>query len=81
MGLRTSADVLMKEAGCRLVQPTAATFRHCVMKGDWTGAVNGKIRQVVVLYFDSVSVLRGSVTKKKTKQAGAELSQAQINLS
>merc|ERR1712013_960431 len=32
VGLRTSADVLMKEAGCRLVQPTAATFRHCVMK-------------------------------------------------
>ena len=30
----------MKEAGCRLDQPTAATFRHCVMKGDWTGAVN-----------------------------------------
>jgi len=24
----------------RLDQPTAATFRHCVMKGDWTGAVN-----------------------------------------
>ena len=21
----------------RLDQPTAATFRHCVMKGDWTG--------------------------------------------
>lgn len=40
VGLRTSADVLMKEAGCRLDQPTAATFRHCVMKGDWTGAVN-----------------------------------------
>ena len=32
VGLRTSADVLMKEAGCRLDQPTAATFRHCVMK-------------------------------------------------
>ena len=45
VGLRTSADVLMKEAGCRLDQPTAATFRHCVMKGDWTGAVNGKVVQ------------------------------------
>ena len=32
VGLRTSADVLMREAGCRLDQPTAATFRHCVMK-------------------------------------------------
>ena len=32
VGLRTSADVLMKEAGCRLDQPTAATFRHLVMK-------------------------------------------------
>ena len=32
VGLRTSADALMKEAGCRLDQPTAATFRHCVMK-------------------------------------------------
>merc|ERR1719187_2341430 len=40
IGLKASADVLMKEAGCRLDQPTAATFRHCVMKGDWTGAVN-----------------------------------------
>merc|ERR1719220_3217760 len=40
VGLRTSADVLMKEAGCRLDQPTAATFRHCVTRGDWTGAVN-----------------------------------------
>ena len=40
VGLRTSADILMKEAWCRLDQPTAATFRHCVMKGDWTGAVN-----------------------------------------
>jgi len=40
VGLRTSADVLMKEAGCRLDEPTAATFRHCVMKGDWAGAVN-----------------------------------------
>ena len=30
----------MKEAGCRLDQPTAATFRHCVMKGNWTGAVD-----------------------------------------
>ena len=54
VGLRTSADVLMKEAGCRLVQPTAATFRHCVMKGDWTGAVNGKLK-LVVLYYDCVS--------------------------
>ena len=59
VGLRTSADVLMKEAGCRycvqcatglycsepccrLDQPTAATFRHCVTRGDWTGAVNGQ---------------------------------------
>jgi len=40
IGLKASADVLMQEAGCRLDQPTAATFRHCVMKGDWTGAVN-----------------------------------------
>jgi hypothetical protein len=32
----------MKEAGCRLDEPSSATFRHCIMKGDWTGAVNGK---------------------------------------
>jgi len=40
LGLKSASDVLMKEAGCRLDDPSSATFRHCIMKGDWTGAVN-----------------------------------------
>jgi hypothetical protein len=42
IGLKTSADVLMQEAGCRLDQPTAATFRRHVMNGDWIQAVKSK---------------------------------------
>jgi len=40
IGLKSSAAVLMAEAGCRLDQPTAATFRKFVMNGDWSSAVN-----------------------------------------
>ena len=39
IGLKTSADVLMQEAGCRLDQPTAATFKKFVLGGDWSAAV------------------------------------------
>ena len=42
IGLKSSATVLMAEAGCRLDQPTAATFRKFVMSGDWSLAVNSK---------------------------------------
>ena len=42
IGLKSSAAVLMAEAGCRLDQPTAATFRKFVMNGDWSSAVNSK---------------------------------------
>ena len=42
IGLKTSADVLMQEAGCRLDQPTAATFKKFVLGGDWSQAVRSK---------------------------------------
>ena len=42
IGLKTSADVLMQEAGCRLDQPTAATFKKFVLGGDWSQAVKSK---------------------------------------
>ena len=44
IGLKSSAAVLMAEAGCRLDQPTAATFRKFVMNGDWSSAVNSKYK-------------------------------------
>lgn len=44
IGLKTSADVLMQEAGCRLDQPTAATFKKFVLNGDWTQAVKCKCK-------------------------------------
>ncbi len=42
IGLKTSADVLMQEAGCRLDQPTAATFKKFVLGGEWSQAVRSK---------------------------------------
>ena len=39
--VQTASDVLMAESGCRLDDPSSSTFRHCVMKGDWAGAING----------------------------------------
>ena len=45
IGLRTSADVLMQEAGCRLDQPTAATFKKFVLGGDWSAAVRSNYAQ------------------------------------
>lgn len=44
IGLKSSAAVLMAEAGCRLDQPTAATFRKFVMNGEWSSAVNSKYK-------------------------------------
>jgi hypothetical protein len=32
----------MQEAGCRLDQPTAATFKKFVLGGDWSQAVKSK---------------------------------------
>ena len=34
--------VLMAEAGCKLDQPTAATFKTKVLSGDWAAAVKSK---------------------------------------
>ncbi len=46
IGLRTSAEVLMEEAGCRLDQPTAGLFKKFVMHGDWHQAVKSKFQEV-----------------------------------
>jgi len=56
LGLKTASDVLMKEAGCKLDDPSSATFRHCVMKGDWTGAVN--VLEDLKHHLDSTKALR-----------------------
>jgi len=40
LGLKSASDVLMAESGCRLDDPSSSTFRHLVLKGDWSGAVN-----------------------------------------
>jgi len=56
LGLKSASDVLMKEAGCRLDDPSSATFRHCVMKGDWTGAVN--VLEDLKHHLDSPNLLK-----------------------
>lgn len=45
IGLKTSADVLMQEAGCRLDQPTAGTFKKLVLGGEWSQAVKSKLKK------------------------------------
>ena len=52
IGLKSSAAVLMAEAGCRLDQPTAATFRKFVMNGDWSSAVNSKQPSFYIKYLE-----------------------------
>ncbi len=47
IGLKTSADVLMAEAGCKLDQPTAATFKKRVLNGEWGQAVKSKCIQSI----------------------------------
>ena len=39
IGLKTSAEVLMAEAGTTLIHPTAANFKKMVLNGDWSLAV------------------------------------------
>lgn len=39
IGLKTSAEVLMAEAGTTLIHPTAANFKKMVLNGDWPLAV------------------------------------------
>lgn len=56
LGLKTASDVLMKEAGCKLDDPSSATFRHCVMKGDWIGAIN--VLEDLKHHLDSTKALR-----------------------
>lgn len=39
IGLKSSAEVLMAEAGTRLIHPTASTFKKLVLNGEWSQAV------------------------------------------
>ena len=39
IGLKTSADVLMAEAGMQLIHPTASNFKKLVLNGEWSQAV------------------------------------------
>ncbi|XKL61463.1 hypothetical protein PGB90_008520 [Kerria lacca] len=40
IGLNRTAELLMKESGCRLDHPAAAKFRQHVIDGEWTKAEN-----------------------------------------
>ena len=48
IGLQTSAEVLMAEAGTTLIHPTAANFKKMVLNGDWTLAVKSKFFLVLL---------------------------------
>jgi hypothetical protein len=42
IGLKSSAEVLMAEAGTQLIHPTAANFKKLVLNGEWSQAVKSK---------------------------------------
>ena len=42
IGLRNTAEVLMKEAGVQLIHPVAMNFKKMVLNGEWTSAVKSK---------------------------------------
>jgi len=39
IGLKTTAEVLMAEAGTQLIHPTASNFKKLVLNGEWSQAV------------------------------------------
>ena len=39
IGLKTSAEVLMAEAGTQLIHPNASNFKKLVLNGEWSQAV------------------------------------------
>lgn len=43
IGLKTSAEVLMAEAGTQLIHPTAENFRKLVLNGEWSKAVKSNL--------------------------------------
>ena len=42
IGLKTTAEVLMAEAGTQLIHPTASNFKKLVLNGEWSQAVKSK---------------------------------------
>ena len=42
IGLKTSAEVLMAEAGTQLIHPNASNFKKLVLNGEWSQAVRSK---------------------------------------
>ena len=42
IGLKTTAEVLMAEAGIQLIHPTAMNFKKMVLNGEWSTAVKSK---------------------------------------
>ena len=47
IGLGTSAEVLMAEAGTQLIHPTAANFKKLVLNGEWSQAVRSKSLKLI----------------------------------
>lgn len=46
-----TAELLMKESGCRLDHPAAAKFRQHVMEGEWTKVLLSVIMNTKLIYF------------------------------
>ena len=44
IGLKTTAEVLMAEAGTQLIHPTASNFKKLVLNGEWSQAVKSKLK-------------------------------------
>ena len=48
---KTSAEVLMAEAGMQLIHPTAFNFKKLVLNGEWSQAVKSKCKFFSNTYF------------------------------
>ena len=47
IGLKTTAEVLMAEAGTQLIHPTASNFKKLVLNGEWSQAVKSKFFMIL----------------------------------
>ncbi|KAK7576445.1 hypothetical protein V9T40_012731 [Parthenolecanium corni] len=67
IGLNRTAELLMKESGCRLDHPAAAKFRQHVIDGEWSKAENdlNELKQLLDNSNQSLSEMKFLILEQK----------------
>ncbi|XP_014272127.1 WD repeat-containing protein 26 isoform X4 [Halyomorpha halys] len=67
IGLQQTADMLMKESGCRLDHPAAAKFRQHIMDGEWSKADNdlNELKPLLEKSSNSLSEMKFLILEQK----------------